>query len=37
MKEQNRIITYPIPEGHFKINLTHLAAVLAAKTEQKLK
>ena len=37
MNSTDRIVTHPIPEGHFKINLTQLAKVLAAKTEQKLK
>jgi len=37
MKETPKLLIFPIHDGTFKINLTHLAAVLAAKTEQKLK
>ena len=33
----DKTITYPIQDGHITINLTQLAKVLAAKTEQKLK
>jgi hypothetical protein len=33
----DKTVTYIIPDGHLTINLTQLAKVLAAKTEQKLK